>query len=198
VVLYLGLKREADQTVRGRTVWYMPEYNVDKVYADILAGKPDLECRSLLAAFPARFDESLAPKGYECVNLFTLAPFMSEQFWKASKEKLLDTLLNRAGHLIPNLRRRIILKEMATPVTIQRYTLNDRGAMYGLASTMSQLRTRVMPQKSVIPGLYLASHWATVGTGQGGTPMAAYAGRNAAGLALSYWRRAGKASISLA
>jgi phytoene dehydrogenase-like protein len=198
VVAYLGLKRKPDEPVQGRTVWYMPSYDADGVYADVFAGRPDLECRTFLAAFPARFDETLAPRGHECVNLFALAPFMNERFWKMTKEKLLDTFLDRASNLIPHLRNRVVMKEMATPITIQRYTLNDNGAMYGLASTMSQLRSNVMPQKSVIPGLYLASHWATVGTGQGGTPMAAYAGRSAARLALTYWAKSGRSQVPVA
>ncbi len=184
VVIYLGLKRQLDEMGHGRTVWYMPAYDADQVYADVLHGKPDLACRTFLAAFPARFDESLAPDGFECVNIFALAPFMDEQFWKHSKVKLTEALIKRAGNLIPNLQQRIVLQETATPITIQRYTLNDKGAMYGLASTMSQMDAKVMPQKSIIPGLYFASHWSTIGTGQGGTPMAAFAGRNAARLAL--------------
>ena len=54
--------------------------------------------------------------------------------------------------------------------------------MYGLASTPSQFKSTIMPQQTSINGLYLASHWATVGVGQGGTPMAALAGRRVARL----------------
>ena len=197
VVAYLGVKRNTDERILGRTIWYMPSYDADQVYLDVFAGTPDLACRTFLAAFPSRFDESLAPTGYECVNLFALAPYVNEAFWKSTKEQLLTTLLDRASHIIQDLRNRLVIQEMATPVTIRRYTLNDNGAMYGLASTLSQLHSHIMPQRTVIPGLYLASHWATVGTGQGGTPMAAYAGRHAAKLALSYLEKVRGIHISV-
>jgi len=188
MVLYLGVKRETSDQLPGRTVWYLPTYKADEVYNEVFMGNPDIEARTLLAAFPSRYDNSLAPEHYETINLFALAPFVSEAFWKSHKELIAEALIARANEFIPLLRERIVFKEVATPVTIRRYTLNDQGAMYGLSSVPLQMSSRLMPQKTIVPGLYLASHWATVGTGQGGTPMAAFAGRNAARLILKSLR----------
>ena len=184
-VVYLGVRgKDLVDTSLGRTVWYTPEGDVDEIYGETFEGKLDTQARTLLCAFPSRFDPSLAPEGYSTIYLFMVAPFLTDSFWKEAKDDMMSALIGRAEGLVPNLRRKIEFSEAATPHTLYRYTLNDAGAMYGLASIPSQIRPNIMPQQSRIHGLFLASHWVTVGAGQGGTPMAAFAGRNAAQLIL--------------
>ncbi len=185
MIVYLGIKGSPVNSAGfGRTVWYMPNGNPDEVYERVFAGGLDEGAELLLMAFPSHYDETLAPKNCESVYLFTVAPFKDGEFWKKHKAALCDQMVSRASDLIRDLRKRIVVCEVATPMTLYRYTLNDEGAVYGLASTLDQFKPRVMPQETVIGGLYLASHWTTVGAGQGGTPMAAFAGRNAARLVL--------------
>ena len=190
MVQYLGIKRDREDKNSARTVWYIPSYEADQAYRDVEEGKVDVRVRTVLAVFPGRFDNSLAPLQYECVNIEVLVPFVSDSFWKDAKDPLAEKVLKRAEEFIPNLGERVVVREIATPVTIQRYTRNDFGAIYGLASTMSQTKSSVMPQRTIIPGLYLASHWSTIGTGQGGTQTSAYAGRRAAELVLAKLRQA--------
>ncbi len=185
LVVYLGVKGSPVNTQGwGRTVWYAPSQNPDAIYSRVFNGGLDENAEMLLLAFPSDVDSSLAPEGHESVYLFTLASFQNAQFWKEHKAEYYDRIVARAEELIPGLRQRIIVNETATPTALYRYTLNDDGATYGLASTPGQFRTNVMPQETLIDGLLLASHWTTVGAGQGGTPMAAYAGRKAAYLIL--------------
>jgi len=184
-VVYLGVRgKDLVDSSLGRTVWYTPEGDVDEIYGETFEGKLDTKARTLLCAFPSRFDASLAPEGYSTIYLFMVAPFLTESFWRGAKDEMMNALVDRAEGLVPNLRKKIEFREAASPHTLHRYTLNDAGAMYGLASIPSQIRPNVMPQQSQIRGLFLASHWVTVGAGQGGTPMAAFAGRNAARLIL--------------
>lgn len=185
VIVYLGVRGSPVNTSGwGRTVWYSPENNSDEIYGRVFEGGLDKNVELLLLAFPSHYDKTLAPEGCESLYLFTAAPFKDAEFWNTNKTTFRERIIERASELIPKLRDRILVCEAATPLTLYRYTLNDNGALYGLASTPDQLKTRVMPQDTDIEGLYLASHWTTVGAGQGGTPMAAYAGRNAAKLIL--------------
>jgi prolycopene isomerase len=187
-IVYLGIRKAEDHFARmGRTVWYLPTYETDPALTDIYEGRVDFDVRTMIAVFPGRFDPSLAPLGFECVNLEVLAPFVNGRFWRSKKDVLANRLIEHAETIIPKLRSRIVFKEVATPATIHRYTLNDEGAVYGLASTLSQMSSRVMPQRTNIPGLYLASHWTTTGTGQGGTTASAFAGWRASRLVLEDW-----------
>lgn len=184
VIVYLGVKGSANTQGWGRSLWYIPHGNPDEIYGRVFAGGSDQEAEALLLAFPSHFDGTLAPAGHHVVTLFTVASFENMGFWKAHKATFSDRMIERASELIPGLRKAILVHETASPLSLYNYTLNDNGAMYGLASTPDQFKTSVMPQDTLISGLYLAGHWATVGAGQGGTPMAAFAGRNAAQLIL--------------
>ncbi len=185
VIVYLGIRGSPVNTQGwGRSVWYVPNGNPDEVYGRVFEGGVDDKADVLLLAFPSDVDRTLAPKNCESMTLFTVAPFKDVEFWNDYKKVFSEQMVSRADELIPGLRDRVLMSEVATPPTLLRYTLNDEGAMYGLASTPDQFKTNVMPQHTPIEGLYLASHWATVGAGQGGTPMAAYAGRQGARLVL--------------
>ena len=186
LVVYLGVQGSPiNKKGWGRSVWYVPNGNADEIYKKVFNGGVDEDVELLLMAFPSQYDTTLAPAGCESLYLFLAAPFRDAMFWNENKMIFYDRIIRRVEELIPNLRSKIVVREIATPSTIQRYTLNDDGAMYGLASTTGQFRVNVMPQESLVSGLYLASHWTTVGAGQGGTPMAAYAGRSVARLILS-------------
>ena len=58
------------------------------------------------------------------------------------------------------------------------------GSAFGLASTTKQISSAILPQKCSVNGLFLAGHWTTVGSGQGGIPKVALLGRKASYLIL--------------
>jgi prolycopene isomerase len=186
IVICLGLKgARIDPHGWGRTVWYVPNANSDEIYSKTFRGELDSTAEALLLAIPSRHDRTIVPPDGEYVYLSTVAPARDTAFWQENKAALFERILDRAEELLPGLRANIVVKEMATPPTISRYTLNDDGAAFGLACTPDQFKIDVMPQQTTFGGLYLASHWTTVGAGQGGTPMAAYAGRNVSRMILS-------------
>jgi phytoene dehydrogenase-like protein len=63
---------------------------------------------------------------------------------------------------------------------MQRYTLNTGGSSYGWLSTTSQIEPATMPCVTFIKGLYLAGHWMTQGTGQGGISTVSLSGKRSA------------------
>ena len=181
LILYLGLKgSEFKSKEWGRTIWYMPNLNANHIYRKTLNGECDEDIEVSLIGFPSRYDESLVPSEHESLMCIVAAPFKDEEFWKKNKPRYKDAVINRLSELIPNLKDRIIISEMATPITIQRYTLNDDGAIYGLASLKHQISIDCMPQKTPIKNLFLSSHWTTQGYGQGGVPVVALAGKKVA------------------
>jgi len=106
---------------------------------------------------------------------------VSESFnWQDKKYEVADELMKRAETYIPGVSRCVSVMETATPLTMQRYTLNSNGASYGWRSTVSQVEPDTMPGTGVIKGLYLAGHWVTQGTGQGGISTVSLAGKRSA------------------
>jgi len=72
-------------------------------------------------------------------------------------------------------------QELATPHTIQRYTENPEGAVYGYAQTMNQSMFLRFNQRCSIPNLWFASAWSRPG---GGFFGAMYSGWQVAGKCL--------------
>jgi phytoene dehydrogenase-like protein len=134
------------------------------------------------AFFPSSHDSSLTSPDNEVILLFILAKKMNEDFWNREKYSLADKLINKAENYIPGLSSSIVVKEIATPSTLYRYTSNREGSAYGWASTPHQIDSNVVSPTTSIKGLYLAGHWASLKMGPGGISTVAFCGKNVANL----------------
>ncbi len=86
--------------------------------------------------------------------------------YTAWKKHVADKILDRAEKLLPGLRASIAVMEVGTPLTMERFTLNPRGAVYGWAHTPDQSILFRLPPQTPIHGLYLAGAWTFPGAGQ--------------------------------
>ena len=77
-------------------------------------------------------------------------------------------------------RDQITFTDTATPETMEHYTLNHRGAIYGWEATPNQSTGKRLKQRAPIDGLFLAGHWTEPGAG---SFRAIYSGMTAALLA---------------
>ena len=132
--------------------------------------------------------EKIDPNTYG-IQLATIATFDYENYWRTGrslqrgedykklKESFASKLIKRAEALIPDLSNNILDLDIATPITMHRYTLNHQGAAVGWHYT------QVKPWKQEIPfirGMYIAGHW----TGPSGIPAVIQSGKSAAELIL--------------
>jgi phytoene dehydrogenase-like protein len=67
--------------------------------------------------------------------------------------------------LFPGLRNHITFAEGATPRTMERYTLNLTGAIYGWEVSPEQVGRGRLSHKTPVHGLYLSGHWTQPGGG---------------------------------
>ena len=112
-------------------------------------------------AISSNLDPSLAPEGHACVNVITiLPPEAYDAFgergtpeYRARKRAFADELVEKASRLIPGLRERVVVMDAATPKTFERYTLNPRGAIYGLDQSAGAPERPYF--KTPVKGLYL-------------------------------------------
>lgn len=74
--------------------------------------------------------------------------------YRVRKDATSDELISIVEGVFPGLRDHILVKEAATPLTFQRYTLNKNGSYLGFDSRFKRL-----PQKTPVKGLYLAGGW---------------------------------------
>ena len=129
------------------------------------------------------FDATLAKPGKTVVA----AMFNSDyDYWKtleqdnpkqydAEKEKIADQLVAFLDTRFPGLAKQVEMRDVATPLTWERYSGNWRGSYEGWLIT---IKTFMMRMSKELPGLnnfYMVGQWVEPG---GGVPTAALSGRN--------------------
>ena len=154
-------------------------YDNTEEWKQLLQGQISIPCFGI--AVPTYNDPSLAPPGKHVVIIMTMAPYnLKNKEWKQEKENFTQMLINKAEKIIPGLSDHIVVRDSATPLTYERYTLNSQGAAMGWAFT-PQMFLKRLDQKTPIPNLYLAGHWTMPG---GGVPAVALSGLKAARMIL--------------
>ncbi len=193
LVVYLGI--EGDLAAGG---WPYHEYFVEDGY-DLEAGyravvDGDFDRAGMVITNYTESDPGCAPPGHSVLVLMTLAPWDHENVWGtggdlegysenpaylAVKEAAGDALIKRAGRLIPGLADRIVVKEVATPLTNVRYGRQPFGSIYGREQTVENMFANRRSPRTPIPNLFLAGAWIA----GGGMSTAMGSGRTAALLA---------------
>lgn len=155
-------------------IFYLPAYG--KPFLEKDASDPDFfhDC-GLGISLPSLSDDSLAPWGKSVVVLTTWAPYDYLGEWKTKdgrkteayqklKEKVAGQLIATAEGVIPDLSRHIIVRNIATPLTYERYTLNSEGATAGWSwnprlTLTTKYGSSVDSLKTPIRNLFTCGHW---------------------------------------
>ncbi len=169
--IYLGFKKEVRALGNKHYSTFIFDENI-KQYRDIFPQNRDggFEKRGFTFLDYSQIDSGLAPKG-KSVGVISTTDYMSnweyldKEDYKAKKEKTTKILLQRLEEVIPGVTDEIEYIEVATPKTIQRYTLNPQGTVYGYAQVPQQSGMHRLPNKSHIKNLYFASAWVNPGGG---------------------------------
>ena len=123
---------------------------------------------TMTLSIPTLLDPSLAPVNHHLVKVLVSVPYHYRENWGMANR---DTYRNIKGEfsqkilqqleskLIPDLRKHLLFYEAATPLTLERYTGNELGAMYGLASTPKQMGNLRPSHQTSIRGLFQVGHY---------------------------------------
>jgi prolycopene isomerase len=130
---------------------------------------------------PTLSDPDLAPGGEHLLIITTLCDPRVESSWREAKEEVAEHLLELAVRRVPALGRSLRFAEGATPRTLERYTRNQAGSLYGWAHTPRQVGQARLAPTTPIEGLLLVGHWTRPG---GGVAAVVRSGIEAARLAL--------------
>ena len=166
-ILYLGIEGELDGlAVSNHEVFF--DDLLQKEYQSLYENRiPEKGPFYLLA--PSKVNPSHAPRGQSTLCLSLKAPYHLSMNWdQEMKEQLSKQLISQASPFIPDLEKRILVKVMATPKTIEQWTGNRWGAAYGWAQTPSQSGIYRLQRTTPIPNLYLTGHWTSPGGGIAG------------------------------
>jgi len=134
----------------------------------ILRGNKVPKNPTMILSIPSLLDPSLAPGGYHLLKVLVTVPYPYRENWGRAnpdtyqniKEEFSQKILQQLElKLIPDLRNHLLFYEAATPLTLERYTGNEMGAMYGLASTTKQMGNLRPSHQTSIRGLFQVGHY---------------------------------------
>ena len=158
----------ADHGLDDANIWSYPSYDIDSLYEPVFAGRfSDVVPFFLTVPTLKDPDGSHAPEGKHTVELITFCPYGPFRRWKdqptlkrdedyrALKEQLGMTLLERAETFIPGLRDHMEVYEFATPLTNTSFANAPMGAIYGPEHSPRQFALGRYQPKGPVDGLYL-------------------------------------------
>jgi prolycopene isomerase len=132
-----------------------------EAYARALEGDPSW----LTLTAPTLSDPTLAPAGEHLFLLTTLIGYEPAARWRRDKGLLSERLLALADTIAPGLQSATTFAEGGSPRTLERYTRNAAGALYGFALSPDQVGAARPAAATSLPGLTLAGHWTQPGGG---------------------------------
>jgi phytoene dehydrogenase-like protein len=164
-ILYMGIDRPFEQLPKaGTNTWYLFDSDLNKIYSQVL------QCDfGNINAFMFR----TAPDCRTALA-FIGAPFNDGPYWKTNKQVITEQFRTRVEKAIPDLKDHVVYIEAATPATLERYTLNYRGAAFGWAKVPSQTSEIMSSKVSGVENLYFTGHWTSIGFGMPGTSYSGY------------------------
>ncbi|MBU1044404.1 MAG: NAD(P)/FAD-dependent oxidoreductase [Candidatus Omnitrophica bacterium] len=179
--IYLGI-REKIENIFGEScnIWDFPHNDLDKIYNDLIVNTRKMTIPCLVFSFSPGKMNSFSNKINNTAQIFSMASYESEEFWKKNKMIYANKILKRAYKLFPNLKKNIDIMEIATPVTFNKYTINKNGSAFGWESSVDQIANRKLDNQTSIKNLFLIGHWVITGAGQGGISTVALSGRKVA------------------
>jgi phytoene desaturase len=164
-MVFLGLDLPLHRMDLCHHIDYFSSFDIESIFQTQMTGELKEEAISLGMVIPTLMDPSLAPPGKHILTLSLLSPYRGKDLWAARREQVADRLIGIAEGLVPQLSRHIQVKEISTPLTLERYTSNFEGAAYGWEQSPDQSGPRRLPPRTPIQNLYLAGHWTYPGGG---------------------------------
>ncbi len=167
--LYLGFEETAQALDLPRhNLWIYPGDDHDRTFAESCAD-PGAALPMVYVSFPSAKDPDFARRhpGHATVEVITAAPYAWFEAWEGSrwkrrdpeydafKQGLADRMLEALFTQVPQLRGRVAVCEISTPLTTAHFAGYRRGELYGLDHTPARFRQGFLKPATAIPGLYL-------------------------------------------
>lgn len=158
---YLAARLPLSDENRYHETFLYASLDHEEAHRSSLAGSPNW----LSVTIPTLADPNLAPDGEQLMILTTLLPYGEAGQWRSSKRRMLDRLIDRADGCFDGLKQNLVFAEAGSPRTMERYTRNRGGALYGWEISPSQVGPGRLENVTPIEGLRFAGHWTQPGGG---------------------------------
>lgn len=175
--IYLGL--DIDVKIKGikdYEIFVNPSYKMNEMYAASI--KNDVDNSPVSIVIYSNLSKNFCENGKSVLSITILSGYdfwknLSKHMYDKIKSNLANKLIERCEAIIPDLKDYIKVKIIATPLTMERYTGNRRGAIYGWNKHNMLDEIRFFKVSTPVDNLFLASHWTKLGGGVTGVMRAA-------------------------
>ena len=179
--VYLGLNINIRKLgITDFEISYNPDYDIDQHFLNSLHNNLDNPAFAL--TIYSNLDKTSTPGNKTNLVITTYSGYdfwkkMSPEQYKNYKENFAQRLIQKSEEIIPNLSSYIKNKIIATPLTMERYTGNYKGAIYGWEQNVFQTGINRLDKTTPIKNLYLVGAWTRPG---GGITGVMYSGKSVA------------------
>jgi phytoene dehydrogenase-like protein len=183
--VYAGLDVDlAAEHLANTNHWLWGTTDIEGIYERVENGELPNENLAYLTITSLRDPESpqVAPKGHTNLQVMTLVPhdydvwhvergpaeggrYHRDPEYRRRKSELMDSLLETAETVVPGLRKHVVWKEAATPVTQERFTHSTGGTSYGIEYATDQMGPARIGYATDVPGLFLCGASTPAGHG---------------------------------
>lgn len=174
-IVFLGVNKDyRDALPNGNhTVFVNPSFDQGEIFKYYHEGTSE-KCQFALVNY-TMIDPTDAPEGKNVIELVSIMPYDYKGDWNLSKgydaykklkEKVAWDYIKRAEKWYPGLSKHIEVLEVGTPRTMERYTLNPKGTIFGWEYNIEQSMFNRLPHDTPIENLFLAGAWTFPGGGQ--------------------------------
>ena len=175
--VYLGLDIDAKKLgVSDYEIFINSSYDLDKGYEAVLKNMADVAPFGICVH--SNVDPTLCPKNKSVLSITMLSGYdywdkIDKEEYKKEKNRIANILIDRTEEVIPKLKEHIAMKIVATPLTMKRYTGNDKGAAYGWSRNVFFYGSKHMNIQTPVKNLFLTSNWTKIGGGVEGVMRSA-------------------------
>ncbi|MFH0757727.1 MAG: NAD(P)/FAD-dependent oxidoreductase [Bacteroidota bacterium] len=176
LTVYYGFRRSLKEIGNRNYATFVFDPSI-RTQAHILTNnKSDFSTRSFTFVDYSQVDSRLAPEG-KSVGAVCAVDYpsdwegLSREEYNRMKSDVADTITGRCEQFIPGFRDAVEYVEVATSLSVRRFTLNPAGAVYGFAQNPG----KSMEYLSALPeNIHIASAWGKLGGGFSGAFINGY------------------------
>jgi len=176
LTVYLGFKKNVKELGNKYYSTFVFDDSI-KTQSDIKPNNhSDFPTRSFTFVDYSQVDSALAAEGKSvgvvcCIDYFADWDKLTPEEYLERKEKAGNVFIEKLEQLVPGIKDEIECYSVATPKTLQEYTWNPSGAVYGFAQTPERMQ---FDEIRSLEHLHFASAWTKIGGGFSGAIMSGY------------------------
>jgi all-trans-retinol 13,14-reductase len=180
VLVYLGLDDSYQYSRNESEIIVLDTYDLEQDYQWAIDGEVG-KASFLITVLPKNSThKQFTALIHQCAAFNSWKKFEADynqgrkEDYNSAKDQVASILIKRADKILPELSKHIESIEIATPLTLKKFTGNSNGALYGWANTTTQFMPMDRLTKIPIKNLYLSSAWTFPGEGQAAVVACGY------------------------